>query len=128
MGRKSITDTTLVVDIDGELVVWTEGLVSGPKALIAAGKFATKIELPVSISVHGPVVVANLDDPKNPVGAFAAIMAMKHGRGRILQAPQELMDVLPFEDADELDESWLADENSQDAETENRVVKIYVQR
>lgn len=102
MGRPKISGETLVVDIDGDLLVWTDGLISGDnKELVDKAKLASKYEVPTDLTVNGPKIAASLDHPDEPVRALAALIAASPGRATILQLPDELIDLLPFEDNDE---------------------------
>lgn len=108
MGRKSITQTTVVVQIDNETLVWTEGIISGTsKEYIATAKFLSQFKVPVSLTPFGPVIDSDLDDPEAPQKATAALMGVVPGRGILLQAPPEVLDLLPFENATDEDMNLL---------------------
>jgi hypothetical protein len=109
MSRKNITGQTIAVDADGELLVWTDGHISGSAELVKKARYAANIELPVDITFLGPTVIAELDNAENPAGALAAMLSVTPGRGRILDAPKEVLDLLPedFEDTDEDDDALL---------------------
>ena len=126
MSRKNITGSTVVVDIDGELIVWTDGLISGPQNLVTAAKLMATISLPVELTPAGPTVVAELSDASNPAGALAALLGASAGRGRILSAPTEVLELLPFDDADDDDIAWLIHENTLAANKTSE--EQYVQR
>lgn len=106
MGRPRKSGDTLVVDIDGDLLVWTDGLISGDnKELIDKAKLASRLEIPTPLTIDGPEVPASLDDPNEPIRALAALVAANPGRATILQAPEEIIALLPFPDEDEEDDN-----------------------
>lgn len=102
MGRPKLSGDTLVVDIDGDLLVWTDGLISGDnKELVKKAKLASDFEVPTDLTINGPTIPASLNHPDEPVRALAALIAASPGRATILQLPDELIDLLPFDDTDE---------------------------
>jgi hypothetical protein len=102
MGRPSKTGTTIVVEIDGELLTWTDGLLSGTKKeYVDEAKLLSAIQLPVELTVFGPEVHADLTDVEHPEHALAAMFGVNVGRARLLQAPDSVLDILPFENEDE---------------------------
>lgn len=101
MGRPSITGPTIVVDIDGELLIWTDGLLSGTKkAYVDEAKRLSKYNLPVLLTPFGPEIQADLEAVSSPEQAVAAMVGVLNGRARILQAPDSVLALLPFEDED----------------------------
>jgi len=101
MGRPLISGESIVVDIDGDLLVWTDGLISGENhELVKKAKQASKFELPTNLTVNGPTVDAFLDDPQQPLKALAALIAASPGRATILNIPDSIIDLLPFDDED----------------------------
>lgn len=109
MGRKSITQTTVVVQIEDDVLVWTEGVLSGTsKEYIAQAKLISAYKLPVSLSFFGPVIEADLTDDNAPEKAVAALMGVLPGRALLLQAPPEVMSLLPFGELSEADKELLS--------------------
>ncbi len=78
------------IDADGELIVCTDGLVSGKKDLVRAIKDAATLELPIQVTApFGAEVPAGLDTG-DPIRTLAALMHAAPGRCRILEAPDEV--------------------------------------
>jgi hypothetical protein len=101
MGRPSITGPTIVVDIDGELLIWTDGLLSGTKkAYVDEAKRLSKYNLPVLLTPFGPEIQADLEAVSSPEQAVAAMVGVLNGRAKIIQAPDSVLALLPFEDED----------------------------
>ena len=97
MGRPSITGTSIVIGIDADLLVWTDGQLSGTnKDLIAEAQRVALYEFPVDLTIFGPEIPAALNIVTAPERAVAAMVGAAPGRARILQAPQEVLDMLPF--------------------------------
>jgi len=111
MAKPSITGPTIVVDADGEILVWTDGHASGSRALLNKAKFAAKIAMSVDLSIVGPSIVAELDNASNPAGALAALMASAPERCRILQAPQDILDLIELDKETEEDIAWFEYQN-----------------
>lgn len=101
MARPTLHGETLVVDIDGTLLVWTDGHLScDNKEYLKQAKLASKFDVPVDITVEGPTIPAKLDNPNEPIQALAAMIYVSPGRATILQAPREVTDLLPFNNED----------------------------
>lgn len=101
MARPTLHGETLVVDIDGTLLVWTDGHLScDNKEYLKQAKLASKFNVPVDITIAGPTIPANLDDPNSPIQALAAMIYVSPGRATILQASQDVTDILPFNEED----------------------------
>lgn len=97
MGRPSITGETIVIAIEDDLLVWTDGMISGTnrdhvKEAIRLGEQ----EVLISLTPDGPEILASLDHISAPERAAAAMMGVSPGRARILQAPDEVLDLIPF--------------------------------
>ena len=98
MGRPSITGETIVIAIEDDLLVWTDGLISGTnKDLVNAAILIGEQELLISLTPDGPEILASLDVITAPERAVAAMMGVLPGRARILQAPDYVLDLLPFD-------------------------------
>lgn len=103
MGRRSITGETIVVAIDDNILVWTDGQLSGTNnEMVKKAKFLSKYEIEVDLSPFGPTVYAGLDNSDFPERACAAMVGVNPGRARILQAPQNVRMMLPFDSEDDL--------------------------
>ena len=99
MVRPITTEPTIVVAVDNELLVWTEGLLSGTsRELIDATKKASHYGYEVNLTPFGPTVVASLDNLDAPEQVVAAMLSAGDGRGRIIEAPQTVLDLLPFDE------------------------------
>lgn len=97
MGRPALHGETLVVDIDGVLLIWTDGHLSCEnKEYLDKAKLASKFNVPVDITIAGPTIPANLYDPNSPIQALAAMVYVSPGRATILQASPEVTNILPF--------------------------------
>ena len=116
MGRPSITGESIVVAIDDDLLVWTDGLLSGTnRELIKEAEWLARYEVPVDITPFGPTVIANLTNLSIPEGVVGAMMGAAPGRGRIIQAPQSVIDLLPF-DGEETDGTDVTSDSNNEEE------------
>lgn len=98
MGRPKITGPTIVVEIEGNLLIWTDGyLTSTNKELLRTAKFLSTFGLPVQLTPLGPEILAGLDFPDAPERAVAAMLGARPGRGRVLEAPEEVLALFPYE-------------------------------
>jgi len=106
MGRPSKTGETIVVAIDGDLLMWTEGLLSGTnRELVKAARWMSDYNIPQDLSPFGPTIDADLNLVNEPEKALAAMLGAKPGRGRIVKAPVEVLKLIPMEaELDEEDE------------------------
>lgn len=104
MTRPAMPTKSIVVDSNGKLIVWTDGALSGDQTLIKEIKLSAELKLPVQLSAFGPTVESNLDDVNNLEAVLAAITSVNIGRTRILEAPEELISVIPIFDDVELEE------------------------
>lgn len=96
MGRKRKYDeVAVVVEIDGELLTWVNGSISGKKELLDDVKLFASLGKHVDITPMGPIVRAQIDNIENPMGALAALISVSPGRARILEVPQNVLDRLP---------------------------------
>lgn len=100
MGRPQISGDSIVVAIDTELLVWTDGHLSGDKTLVSTSKLASFVGLEVQLFVGGPTYVADLNDKADLMNVVAALFAAGPGRAKLLEAPAVVMGAfeLPFED------------------------------
>ena len=97
MGRPSFTGESIVIAIEDDLLVWTDGAISGTnKELVAEAVHIGELELLVKLTLFGPEVLASLNVVSAPERAVAAMMGVAPGRARILQAPEVVLNLLPF--------------------------------
>lgn len=87
------------VDIDGMLVVCTDNHISGDYKLVKQIKLNSFLQLPISITPDGPVVKADLTG--EPINVLAALMSIYPERSRILEAPDDVIRQLPYQDEEE---------------------------
>lgn len=86
-----------VIDIDGRLIVCTDGRVSADGDLVAQIKMSVDIGLQVRIvEPYGELITASLD-PNDRIGTVAALVSPSPGRARVLKAPQEVWDYFDYE-------------------------------
>lgn len=112
MARPSITGKTIVVQVENDLVVWTDGLISSDnKEYVKTAKWLSERHMPISVTIDGPTILCDLNDKEAPEKALAALMGIIPGRGRILQAPDNVLKLLPFyvEEPDE-ENLWIENE------------------
>lgn len=99
MARPSISGPSIVVSIDGDVLVWTDGHLTGEnKEHIKAAKWLSSYGIPVEVNRDGLTIEAQLDNPENQLGALAAMLGVIPDRGRILEAPSSLMDHIRTDD------------------------------
>lgn len=110
MPRPSITGKTIVVQVENAVLTWTDGLLSSTDhSYLKTAKWLAEYEIPVDLTPDGPTITAKLDDVEHPERALAAMMGVIPGRGRILDAPQSVLDLLPYEQ--ELNGDVIEDDN-----------------
>lgn len=120
MGRPSITGSTVVVEIDGDLLTWTDGLLSGTnQEYVEKAKELSKYSSLVNVTLFGPEIIADLYTVETPEAALAAMMGAVPGRGRILQAPQEVLNLLPFDDEEDDGFVYTATDDVEDDDTDD---------
>lgn len=101
MARPSVTEDTIVIEIDGELLTWTEGKLTGTNEdYVEKAKYLSRYNIEVDLTPFGPTIKADLEDKDSPEQAVAAMVGAVPGRGRIIEAPARIFDLLPFEDED----------------------------
>lgn len=83
---------SIVVDSDGELLVWTDGSLSGSHELKKKVKRASDLEKPVNLIYGVEDVVASLDNIEDYLAVTAAMFAASPGRTRLLEAPKSVME------------------------------------
>lgn len=96
IGRLRKPVLSILVDVDGELIAYTDGHLSGSRKTINTIKLNSKLKLPINISYAGPEINSDLN--AKPENILAAIMSAYPERSRILEAPKEVLSLLPFED------------------------------
>lgn len=96
MSRPKLPTKSIVIDSDGKLIVWTDGMLSGDAERIKEVKFNASMNLPTRLSVVGPIIDADLSDVNNLAGVLAAMISVAQGRSRILEAPEEVLDLIPI--------------------------------
>ncbi len=102
MVRPSITGETIVVQVEDALLVWTDGLISSTnREYVKTAKWVSENGLNIDLTPDGPTIKANLDDKEHPEQALAALMGVIPGRGRILQAPDSVLALLPYPQVEE---------------------------
>ena len=129
MPRPSITGETIVVQVEDAILIWTDGLLSSTDhSYLKTAKWLSEHEIPVDLTPEGPSILARLDDLEHPERALAAMMGVIPGRGRILDAPKTVLNLLPFpqeETTDEEDEeNDISSELFNDIEPVDGVIKI----
>ena len=87
---------SFAVDIDGELLVCTDGHVGGFPMTVKEVQRNSWAKLPVMLTPEGPTVVADLKG--EPVNVLAALMSVNPERTRILEAPDSVIALLPYEE------------------------------
>jgi hypothetical protein len=98
MGRPRKETKQLVVEIDGNYLVWSDGHLSGNNPeIIKEAQYLSHYEIDIELTPLGPTIKANVTDAEHPEQALAAMMGAGKGRARLLEAPQEVIDLLPFD-------------------------------
>lgn len=100
IGRLRKPAISIAVDVDGELVLYTDGHISASRKTISNIKMNSNLKMPINITYAGPEIISDLN--AEPINVLAAIMSVYPERSRILEAPKEVLDVLPFKDDEEL--------------------------
>jgi hypothetical protein len=103
MGRNRIyEETAIAVEIDGEILVWVNGSISGNRELLKQVKLFSDIGMYIDITPNGPTIVADLSDINNPIGALAALMSPSPGRARILEIPDSVAQLIFVDQQEEI--------------------------
>lgn len=90
MGRKPAKSGPLVsVSVDGKGAAWCDGQFSGDQEIIAEARLA--ISTGLEVEILGQPILAEGD---TPTGITAALFAYSPGRTEVVEAPQEVMEVL----------------------------------
>jgi len=94
MGRRPSHGPTVAVDIDGDLLMYCDNRLTGKKHLTDAAWVASIMQREVLLTARGPRVVANLDNPEDFIAIAAALISVSPGRARVVEAPQEVLNML----------------------------------
>ena len=90
MGRKPAKSGPLVsVSVDGRGAAWCDGQFSGDPEIIAEARLAISASLEVEVS--GQMILAEGD---TPTGITAALFAHSPGRTEVVEAPEEVIELL----------------------------------
>lgn len=112
MGRPLKSGPSVVVNVEGDLLVWTDGHLTGNnKEHIKAAKWLSTYAIPVEVNSNGLTAEAQLDDPENPLGALAAILGIVPGRGIILEIPESVLQYITSDDV----ESYITEDELNDS-------------
>ena len=78
------------VDVDGHLITYTNGALSGDPEIIKLIRKHDALETPVQlVAPYGEYITSNLD-MNDRLGVVAALSSPHPGRARVLQAPKEV--------------------------------------
>lgn len=95
---KKIEEPVLVVEYRGKVAGWIGSVhgckVRGDAEWIASAKEASLMQAEFDLHEGHVHLIADLDDPVNAAGAFAAFAWMAKERIRVLKAPEGLLDEL----------------------------------
>jgi hypothetical protein len=94
MGKSKKVKSRIVVELNGGLMIWENGVISGDEFLVAKAKELSNERFPVWIDCQSKSYTANLDDPNDRVGAVAAMIGLSVGRANILEIDDETFDVI----------------------------------
>jgi hypothetical protein len=84
---------TIAVETDGLVGAWCDGHFRGDPELLNEARF--NIKLGYQYQLFGTWVTCGDD---NPLGIAAALCSYKPGRARLLEAPEDVIAVLSFDD------------------------------
>lgn len=87
--RKYHTGPTVAVNVAGHPIGWNGGVFSGDSASVAWSKAATRAG--DMVDVFGTLIEASND---TPLGAIAAMASAAPGRMVVVQAPDDVLDIL----------------------------------
>lgn len=91
---KKRLNNSLVVDSDGELLIWTQGKISGSHSSVKTIKQWCRLGREVNITPFTDSVPCVWDDEDDIFGALAALFSLSPGKTRVLFAPQFVLDYL----------------------------------
>ena len=94
-GKPNSGGAVVSLNIDGKTAAWCDGQLSGDPDVLRSARVAAEVALPVPLHLFAPPVVAGLD---TPAGAAAALASYKVGRARIVEAPDEVWDLISVGD------------------------------
>lgn len=93
MARPRIpTGDTILVRIDGGLLAWTDGYLSGDPELVRRAKQLSSDRAIIRIPRTPYPYAAILEDKTNRAGALAAMVGVEPGRAQILQVDEETLE------------------------------------
>lgn len=97
---KKIEEAILVVEYDGRFAGWIGGKYTcrtyGDERWISSARLASDAKREVVLANEVDPLIANLDDPQDVVGAFAAFASLAKDRIRIKKCPDGFYDELGF--------------------------------
>ena len=94
MVMPSKTNPTIVVDVDGKLIAWTDGQFGGDKELIKQAEYVGMLQRSVHPWFLIEPIRADLSDEANRVGALAAMLGISPGRAIIREIDDSTMSKL----------------------------------
>lgn len=99
MSARKSQEPIIVVGYGSKIAGWVGvpgGRLMGDEEVVKAARLAAAIKLETPMYRHLFTAPAQIDDPKNLLGVFAAFYSYDQERIRLLKAPRELWEVLGF--------------------------------
>lgn len=85
----------VIVEINGDLLVWADGHLSGPAHLVETAEWAHRERVQQSLGEGGKPLVSNLRKKDRPELAAAAMMAVRPHDAQIVKAPERVWRWVP---------------------------------
>ena len=82
----------LVIDVDGELVIYYDGVFKASEDMIKNIKRNAYLSVPVQLNPQSNPVISSLNESLANVAA--AIISVYPERARIIEAPEEVLEIL----------------------------------
>lgn len=93
MARKVVDGPVITVEVNGDLLTYEDKELTGKKSLIARVYKSCIEESKVPLTIYGPYVTANIDDPSDHLGIAAALISVSP-QAKVVEAPSSVWDIL----------------------------------
>lgn len=93
--RVFVEEELVIVEIDGDLLVWEGGDLKGPSHLVDNAHWASEKGIRQSLGEGGEDLISDLNNPSRPEQAAAAMMAARPLRAQIVKAPERVWRWVP---------------------------------
>lgn len=93
MARKIVDGPVITVEVNGDLLTYEDKELTGKKSLIAKVYKSCMEENKVPLTMYGPFVTANIDDPSDHLGITAALISVSP-QAKVVEAPPSVWEII----------------------------------